>query len=685
MDRNRITAAFAAVIMAACAADLQAGNPAENITPAPGESRQGTVWEPGQAFPRMSSPAKELDALDISSPELPLTEKMLFVCLQGTVNKTQPRIILFDVEREGKTKWPEQLGLEFGQIPFGERWSLVKKYENEIRGIILYSTERSGHYVNVASTVAGLLDAIPATEHEMEMMKAEGISLPVLEDLTGLVYERPSEIYQYVYDNWWEKCNKRLLISQNPEHGYIRDLGVAAGSAIVWLDPRNHAENTVLRKFLRDMKAGESIMAGWWADERSGIGIGTEYGISTVPADFYENATVYSGMDHTISLPPVPKMPDLENKIYIAVFLSDGDNIQYCQHTMSMLWDNAGRGTIPINWTVSPALADLGPGLLNWYYSSATEMDCLVSGPSGLGYALIYDAHNRVWNTDTMEEIDPYTRLTGRYLEKSGLRVITIWDEVNRAQMESYTKNCRYLYGVTLEDWGFHDPVKTVEMDGRLAFMPNYPCYASGVDKIFEAWKDTVATFDGSHPVFLAAQGESWKMGPDQMARLKSMLEGLAPGKIEICRGDHFFMLYNRNMGMSFNLTMLPEAEVTVSSGNPDYAADGTPATLWSAKGKDTQYVCLDFGDKYAVDRYVVRHASSAGLGRESDIRAFTVEASLDGIHWKTIGREVVKSGVTDTDIPETDARYIRISAVSPAADGISRIGDMEIFGRKTE
>lgn len=132
------------------------------------------------------------------------------------------------------------------------------------------------------------------------------------------------------------------------------------------------------------------------------------------------NATVYAGMSQPVHYPKVSKMPELENKIYLALFLSDGDNVQYCQHAMSQLWDKEGRGSIPINWTISPGLVDFGPALLNYYYDTATENDCFASGPSGLGYSLIYDSHNYIWNSDSGEAISPYVKWTQQYLEKVG-------------------------------------------------------------------------------------------------------------------------------------------------------------------------------------------------------------------------------------------------------------------------
>lgn len=647
----------------------------------------GLYWPKGQAIPHFARPAGTLDGLSVESKELTVTEKTMLVSLQGLVNRKQPRIFLFETEREGKYKWPDNLGLKINEYPVEKRMDLVRKYKDEISGVVLYSTAKSEHYINLATTVGGIKNALPVTQVEYDALKNAGIDFPVLVDLTGLNYTTPVEVYQYMYDNYWKDCSKRLLVSINTRVGYIRDMGVAAGTAIVWLDPRKSNENTMMRKFLRDMKAGESIMTGWWAEERSGIGIGVEYGISTIPSDFYENATVYAGMPHQINMPSVPKKPELENKIYLAIFLSDGDNVQYCQHAMSNLWDNKNRGIIPINWTVSPGLVDLGPGLLNYYYKTATDNDFMASGPSGLGYALIYDAHNKVWNTTRKGDLDPYTKFTQQYLEKSGLRVITIWDEVDEEQMESYTTNCRYLYGVTQQDWEKREKLHTITKQNKLAFMPNLPCYASGVDVIYSFWKDTIAAFDGSRPLFLTAQGESWKMGPENIVELKKQLEKLAPGKIVICRGDHFFALYNEANKMNYNLTLSGEMKITSSpiSTQPAYAADGTVSGdhKWISSGQGEKWIQFDLKDNHVIDRYVVRHAGADGMDPSLNTQSFTVEVSKDGTNWAVVDKQTGnKANVTDVDFTPMEARYVRLSIQEPGADGTARIGDVEIYGK---
>ena len=648
----------------------------------------GTYWPAGQMLPHFATPASQLDGIDMKQGKLSSEEKTMLLAVQGIINKRQPRIFLYEHFSEGKHKWPRLLNLSVNELEATQYMQLVSKYKNELKGVILYDPEKSIHYLNLASTVAGLEDAIPVTSQLYELLKQQNIQLPVLADLRKLPYTKATEIYEYMYDQYWKKCTHRLLISLPPQRGFVRDLAVASGAAIVWLDARDWKENTVLRKFMKTMQPGESIITGWYAEERSGIGLATEYGLSTIPSDFYENTTVYAGMQQQIQYPEIPKMPALENKIYLALYMSDGDNVQYCQHAMSELWDKKGRGVIPINWTISPGLVDFGPGLLNHYYTTATPNDFFASGPSGMGYSLIYDAHNYLWNATSGTDFTPYAKLTQQYLEKSGLRVITIWDEVNQKQMGAYARNCRYLYGLTQQDWERRPyKVPTYIQDHKLAFVPNLPCYANGVDVIYSFWRDTIAKFDGSHPIFLSAQGESWKMGPDNIVVLKKRLEELSPGNIVICRGDHFFNLHNQANYLPFNLTLLPKMKITSSptSTETKFATDGTPCEghLWISKKEGNRaWIQFDFKNEYLISRYVVRHAGNAGLPERLNTRSFSIEVSQDGKKWTRVDIQKGNTvSVTDVDITPTSGRYVRLLIQDAGEDGIARIGDVEIYG----
>ena len=78
------------------------------------------------------------------------------------------------------------------------------------------------------------------------------------------------------------------------------------------------------------------------------------------------------------------------------------------------------------------------------FFMSRLKKSAITSAP--------FDGHNKRWNTSKGEDFVPYARLSQRYLEKAGLRVVTIWDEVNDAQRQAYADECKYLYGLTIQD-----------------------------------------------------------------------------------------------------------------------------------------------------------------------------------------------------------------------------------------
>ncbi len=103
--------------------------------------------------------------------------------------------------------------------------------------------------------------------------------------------------------------------------------------------------------------------------------------------------------------------PQLENKIYVTYTFGEGDNFQYNQHRMRILWDDPSRGEVPINWTSSPLLYDGAPAILGYYQRTASDNDLLVTGPSGVGYF-----YPDPWPDDHFSE---YLKQTFPYLEKN--------------------------------------------------------------------------------------------------------------------------------------------------------------------------------------------------------------------------------------------------------------------------
>lgn len=644
-------------------------------------------WPEDRLLPLFPPVATSFKSLDMHATSLSNEERVMFCTLQGIVNRTRPRILLYNHNEEPQTTWPTAHSLRTSAISTSTPYNLVKLYKEEINGLVLYSNELSNHYSNLAVTIAGLERLLPVTAEIRKKLIDNGMDFPVVEDLTSLTMATPLDIYTYLYNNYWKRCNHRLLISERPAIPYVHDIGAACGSACVWLDPRVSAERILLDKMLKEMTPGRDFVLGWFPEERSGIGEPTKYGLSTVPGDYFENASAYTAVSKPVKIPPVPKRPKLENKVYAAVYISDGDNIQYCQHAMAKIFEQSGRGKIALNWTISPALAEIAPMMLNYYYRKASTNDCFVSGPSGAGYIMPYNGLGSTWYTSATSatQLVPYAKLTQRCLEESGLRVITVWDNLSAAQRKIYANNIPYLYGLTIN----HNTSNLTSgvQSGWLPIILQTPWYTGDIDDLANNFNKVIKKFDGTAPQFVAGQADVWNAGPDKLVGLKDKLNTLSPGNVNIVRADHWFSYYNEANHLPFNLTMLQDMEITSSEvkTNVKYAANGSPSDgyMWVSKNTDgTGWVQLDFKETYQISRYVVRNAESGGLDPEQNNRDYTIETSLDGETWSIAGIHTSNTeSANDVKITPIEARYVRVNVTKGGADGYVRIADIEVYG----
>ena len=566
-------------------------------------------WPAGQAIPGFPTPADQLVAVDRSSlrnPDIALA----FYSLQGLVNVVKPRILMVEGGGEvGKFAWAETLKLNWSLFD-GDIVNLFAQFREHVHGFVFYDPAKNEHYRNAAQTIANVYRYIPVAVALRDRIPSGVAHTANTIDITAWPETKTVDIYKRLYTEVWPYCSKRLILSADPRvHDLSRDIAAAAGAAVVWLDNCDADERHCYHKFVKDMAENpETALAmGWYTTERSGICAASTYGVGTVPADYYSNGTVYGGAtgnadnnDRTIHYPAVPPRAKLENKPYVAVFMTDGDNIQYCQRGMRDVWDAAeeveNRGKININWTISPMLPDIGPGIMNYIYGLASDKECFVSGPSGAGYLM---------PTNTLREpgapvqdfltdrkyMDDFTRLTETYLQKSGLRAITIWDDAVPAMRESYEQNCPHLYGATVQN--FRDGIVHESVEGdRLYFVKHQTHYEGMRETIYRAMKDQLKKWDKKSPLFLSYQIKIWKNDDGSYTRTPQLLDIHNRLKkefpaMEWVRADHFFNLHNEAKGLPYNLCMCDDVKVTTSQGDGRLAIDGTRATAWEAKAGD--------------------------------------------------------------------------------------------------
>jgi hypothetical protein len=315
----------------------------------------------------------------------------------------------------------------------------------------------------------------------------------------------------------------------------FRDYIVAAQAPVFWLDPQDPAQTALFTSILKRAQPDTPYL-GWFPQghEMPGVTLCGQYGSPVVAADFYINGSVFAGgapahISSRIAHPPVPK---LENKIYLTLTMVEGDNAQYNQHRMRDMWDDAGRGSVPLNWSISVLLYDLGPAILAYYQRTATANDLLMAGPSGAGYT--YPA---VWPAAALEA---FTQRSGAYMQATGMDTLFAYNRNGSTDLpftpsiiDRYERNVPGLLGI----------VYNYESSSQVSFVDGMPLATLlGVNDLSSGQTElgnVAATWNGSAPLFVAAGLESWNMTPTDA---KNLVDSLG-SQFQVIRGDTFFQM----------------------------------------------------------------------------------------------------------------------------------------------
>src|ERR1035437_8487406 len=477
-------------------------------------------WPTNQFLPTFPAPAATIDCIDVSS--VTASEADLFASLQGIVNRAQPRIAcVYSSAEEGEFTW-----LNLHNLPYSllSGYSAVLKYKASVTGLVVTDAAQPDT-LNLATAIAGLNNELICDPTLLPTLTNTPYSLIIRDDLRGK-FSSKYQVYQYLYTNYWPQCTHRIIAGMETNgHGHLREYLVAVKAAAVWLDPGVAGDAAALAPFLSGMAPVGGMFMGWWPDEAAGLSWIAAYGIPVIASDWFDNASLFGGVATPVTIPPIPPTPPLHNKVYVSITLSDGDNVQYMQHFMKKNWGNAARGRVPIGWTAQPLAADLDPGMLNYYWNSATTNDCLVAGPSGAGYTRL-----NYWGS---ANVAAYAKASNPYLQRSGMSSITVWESVSRATAYASAANCPSLVG--LNDFGGGNYATNYGTLPIVGFPANAN-YAATAALLITGISNAAASWNGSKPLFIAVEGSGWTISP---ADCQTIANSLNTNEYVVVRPDH--------------------------------------------------------------------------------------------------------------------------------------------------
>lgn len=354
-----------------------------------------------------------------------------------------------------------------------EPWELVDRYAKQriIKGYILYRRDRSGGEgnasgsvlncsVNVATSLAGLLDGIIVDEGLEPAAKAHGLNL---------LLDVREKTQQWCFQTCSNLFNRRMLCIQDPRKPHVRDLAIAqkvftvygqdepTPAAMAWLEPLS------------------PILGANEGDEFANTDLSTSHGDIQTSTDWCLNLPVLMAGTGKLDLPKMkhlnPGTIDWKDSRSAVSFIdTDGDNVQWLQGNFfggsDSYWGNPARGKIPFGWSCCFAqLAQLCPQAIDYALATQSPNDCFIEW--GGGY--YYPDHFGRSRTNRWELLARQARRTWELMKKTDTRIIGF----NCSQVDS--QEARQAYEIFAG-----------QTDGLLAILVfQYSPYEGGAGKTF--------------------------------------------------------------------------------------------------------------------------------------------------------------------------------------------------------
>jgi hypothetical protein len=433
-------------------------------------SKPLTKWRSGPLFPSLPQ-TTSLNIYDLRAASS--ESRLSIISLVGLVNRGAERIYL--VQNDDDEFWLKEIDPALPRVDNGLKVGddllshLLTVYRQQVKGLVIYDP-RLADTVNVATTLAGLRDGLVVSPDQADKLQADPYRLPVLSDLRKYAWKTPLQAYAWAYAQLLPECSHELVAGLDPKiHDSLRSFLVTHRVFTYWLDARKFwsslsqgwlSERCLLKRILANFPPGSPHL-GWFVDEYFGVRLTSHRALLTFASDYCTNLEIWSSLSPQVTSSGVKDEPeDIHEKqgktdtTYLSFTISDGDNLQYCQHFLLRQWNNPARGSLPLGWTISPALQEVMPNLAEFYRKTATRNDEFIAAPSGLGY--IFPS---LWPRAYREN---FLALTGKHMQAMHISLLLVLDRtlfslkfLNPSLQELFAKRLK-TYGLRgiVSGWG---------------------------------------------------------------------------------------------------------------------------------------------------------------------------------------------------------------------------------------
>jgi len=356
-------------------------------------------------------------------------------CLQGLANRQEPHLYVIQdqathrgkprdlYERHWLDYYTRTFGLPVAQV--GGPDEMLARYKHLVGGYIRYDNQRVIQTQNLAITRCGLEGLLPVSVDQEPWMRRHGI--PRRDNLVG-AFRDDWDAAEWALDHLWPHCNKHLFANLCVHRPFWYALEHCLEDFIVYhralaLDlPLSRQTRRTLVRYRRMLESAEppGIQMNWHCildQEKEYIAEAAERGFFSLCSVATPNLTIHGGVGDTgaaYTQPlPDPKTCRAErDKVYVCLYVSDGDATWAMTNMHSGSWLAPERGSFKLGWGLLPYMAKLMPGMLRYYHETRTPGDCFWGPSSGVGYT-----YSHLWPEPLVND---YLRETRRLLDQTG-------------------------------------------------------------------------------------------------------------------------------------------------------------------------------------------------------------------------------------------------------------------------
>lgn len=423
-------------------------------------------------FPKSQPPSKTVYVADVSQAYEEL--RLALVTLQGLVNREKPQIYLIF------SKW-DKFWLDYMKNE-GHIEDIIEIAPEELFDIfkdkitcVVFPKQEIFEEPNLSVTVASVENCIVGNEGAPFMAKISNpgkwISLPdqVVDNASGL---------KYVYEKYKDKINHFLLASIYPKNKSTntRDYFYQHKVFTFWITGEKDGvcktcspidELKVMMKVFAELPVNIPVRGFYWAgdgvglQEGPGVSLLSEFGKITVVSDGFANLSFHSGfyLENYKQKKIISEDKPVEKKIYVAITLSDGDNLNTLYNYFPDYVNDPLFGTFPVGFGMGPTIIDLAPLIGEWYYKQQKKNIEYITDVSGVGYIIpeVFGIRYK----EKSKVFQGFISLTDEYMARADHHIVRPISG-GKQEFEVYGKGIQTLIAL-FPDYGKTGDVKTYE------------------------------------------------------------------------------------------------------------------------------------------------------------------------------------------------------------------------------